>query len=606
MENNSLTSAQRELIGAEDIISNVLETHVNLYCFSENDVVYETIDGDYIRATYEIKDGKINLENIETLIVDENSLKEESHSILSSMVDSLLEGNEEKAKSHFDSYMASPIISKVFEEAVKVTSSSGSGKTSRRLHKKRSRSAVMKGVRQRKKTEMWKKTHPGLVRQIKALAGRMSKKLGKLKTAVGHKVRRVFTRFNLGKQRMTEWVDLCHNVLEYVDLHNYGPVLHETQVFYDEEGNTTAVSIPTDQKRNESKWSQSAWKALNGTIKALRTEAKDLTDDDEFCKALAELKRNNAMSDNDALEETLEGIVTKWPSVLYLTQDELAQKISGALETVGATNFDDHTCNFMSEGVLRVAHNAYSERVERIEKLSGSEIEESDDSYLDFQETIKEFYPTLDEDIENNLRVFEAVYQAVGDVYRQAEDSRDDALKEGALSHLEVLASVLNQDTRPDLDIVESASEWLYLLIEANLDHVDFYSAVHVSGDAGGGNMMKSDSDHPVVDASAEKAYAPARDFAGSDKNRWEIPNGEKGTSLGDVKVTSEKNPYIFWDDAKTKRTVSDKGAEELGDMESSMGNPSYSQAEKAGDVAVWPPKKNPFLLDNLKPSTPN
>ena len=146
MENSSLTSAQRELIGAEDIISNVLETHVNLYCFSENDVVYETIDGDYIRATYEIKDGKINLENIETLMVDENSLKEESQSILSNMVDSLLEGNEEKAKSHFDSYMTSPIISKVFEEAVKVTSAAGTGKTSKRLHKKRSRSAVMKGV----------------------------------------------------------------------------------------------------------------------------------------------------------------------------------------------------------------------------------------------------------------------------------------------------------------------------------------------------------------------------------------------------------------------------------------------------------------------------
>ena len=606
MENNSLTFAQSELISAEDILSNVLETSVDLHCFTENDVIYETIDGDYVRATYEIKDGKINLENIETIVVDEDSIKKESHSVLSDMVDSLLDGNEEKAKSNFDSYITSAAISKVFSEVVgktTMTLTKGTGKTSKRLHRKRPRGAVAAGVRRRKKTELWKKTHPGLVRQIKALAGRMSKKLGKLRTAMGHKVRRVFTRFNLGKKKMTEWVDLCHNVLEYVDLHNYGPVLSETQVSYDEDGNITSVSIPTEHQRNESKWAQSGWKALNGTIKDLRTEAKDLNDDEEFCKALADLKRSNALSDNDALEETLEGIVTKWPSVLYLTQEELAQRISASLETVGATNFDDHTCNFMSEGILRSAHNAYSDRVERIEKLSGYETEASDDSYVDFQETIEKFYPTLDLDIENNLRVFEAVYQAVGDIYRQAEDSRNDALKEEALSYLEPLAGALNQDIRADLDIVESASEWLYLLIEANLDNVDFYPSVHVSGDASG-NMMKSDSDHPAVNASAEKAYSPARDFSGSDKNRWEISNEEKGKSLGDVKGTTEKNPYIFWDDSKTKRNVNDKGTEGLGDMGGTMGNPSYSQAEKAGDVASWPPKKNPFLLDNLKPST--
>ena len=85
MESNSLTSAQRELVAAEDVLSNVLETSVSLYCFSESDVIYETIDGDYIRAQYEIEDGKINLENLENLVVDEDSLKKESQSILSAV-----------------------------------------------------------------------------------------------------------------------------------------------------------------------------------------------------------------------------------------------------------------------------------------------------------------------------------------------------------------------------------------------------------------------------------------------------------------------------------------------------------------------------------------
>ena len=42
---------------------------------------------------------------------------------------------------------------------------------------------------------------------------------------------------------------------------------------------------------------------IEETYEAL--EAIDVGDDDEFCKALAELKRNNAMSDNDALEDTI-------------------------------------------------------------------------------------------------------------------------------------------------------------------------------------------------------------------------------------------------------------------------------------------------------------
>ena len=301
MESNSLTTAQRELVAAEDVLSNVLETSVSLYCFSENDVIYETINGDYVRAQYEIEDGKVNLENLENIVVDEDSLKKESQSILSAMVDSLLEGNEEKAKSHFDSYMGSPTISRVFEEAqASMTVGKGTGKRGPLAGKKRNRLAVLKGAITRKATELWKKSHQGLAKQIKRLSTRMSKKLGHLRTGKGGHQRRVYTRYNLKKKKMVEWVDLCHNVLEYVDFHNYGPVLHETQVSYNDDGNLTAVSIPTTHKRNESKWAQSSWKALNGTMKALRTEAKDLNDDEDFCKALAELKRSNAMSDNDA------------------------------------------------------------------------------------------------------------------------------------------------------------------------------------------------------------------------------------------------------------------------------------------------------------------
>ena len=59
---------------------------------------------------------------------------------------------------------------------------------------------------------------------------------------------------------------------------------------------------------------------------------KTVAEDIDFCKAVAELKRHNALSDNDSLVEAIESIVGRWPNVLFLTRQELATSIKEALE----------------------------------------------------------------------------------------------------------------------------------------------------------------------------------------------------------------------------------------------------------------------------------
>src|SRR5581483_9487505 len=100
--------------------------------------------------------------------------------------------------------------------------------------------------------------------------------------------------------------------------------------------------------------------------KVLREAAKQLSGNQLFCQSVADIKRYNNITDNEALEESIGNLVTKFPEILYLTQEELAKLVGESLDNLGVTNFDDQICNFMSEGILRVAHDAYKDRVSKI------------------------------------------------------------------------------------------------------------------------------------------------------------------------------------------------------------------------------------------------
>ena len=128
--------------------------------------------------------------------------------------------------------------------------------------------------------------------------------------------------------------------------------------------------MPTLQKRNEAKVLSFDWKTLDTKVKVLRNAMKKLAENQNFIKAMVDLKRYNNISDNESLHETLEAIVTAWPDVLYVTEEELASQIATALETANVSNYDDNTCQFMAEAILRTAHHAYTDRVRKIASLA--------------------------------------------------------------------------------------------------------------------------------------------------------------------------------------------------------------------------------------------
>ena len=303
LQEGSLSKAEEELIAAEDVLSKTLGVDVELFCFSENDVTYQTPDGTFIHAVYKLENDQVILENIEELVIEEESAKKQTRNMVSNMVDAILENNDAKASAVFDEYFNCPTVKReLVNEGFKVTVSKPTGSFSKLRHKKQSRTLVAKRTRERLKT-------------LKKLSPSKKKELGRKRDVAGRKIGgssnprwRTYAR---KVKNMSEWAVMCENVVDYIDYKEFGPVFKNSAVRTDDRGNVTDVAIPTMTKRNEGKILSFNWKTLDHEVKVLRSGAKKITEDQVFARAMADLKRYNNISDNSSLEETLEAIAER-------------------------------------------------------------------------------------------------------------------------------------------------------------------------------------------------------------------------------------------------------------------------------------------------------
>jgi hypothetical protein len=471
IEEQSLANTQNELIEAQEVLAEALGLEdLKLFTFSESDVTYETPDGTFIHATYVIKDDKVILENIEQLVIDEESEKNGTRQIISNMIDSIIDGDEIKATNQFEQYIDAPNTKRSLSEAVfSVTASKPTGKRSKLYHRKRNKAAVRKGVISRLRT--LKSLSPSKKASLKRERNRTAKKLG----SRGSSTRaRVYVR--KVKSSLKEWTNLCENVLGYLNFREFGPVINESFFKHDKTGDLTGIAFPTLQKRNEGKVLSLNYDVLDTEVKLVRGKMKNLKEDQNFVKAMAELKRYNNISDNNGLETTLEAIAKFWPDVLYVTEGELAAHISAALESANVKNYDDQICAFMAEAILRTAHNAYTDRVKKIGVLAGSEkdltseCKECEDAYNDFKTVAEQFYARVDESEDRELQVFADLYKALRKVHELAVEADDAEIANEAAELITQCASILNGEEPADFELAETVAEYLASIIEANVE----------------------------------------------------------------------------------------------------------------------------------------
>lgn len=621
IEEGALSKAEEELIKAEDVVGNALGVGIQLHCFSESAVVYETCDNSYIHATYDINDRNLTLENIEELVIDEESARKQTRAVLSDMVDNILNKNNAKANSLFDEFMSMPTNRRAFMEGYETLDEGSVNEVEIKQLWARKKSDPKKGPLARKKQapgvarERARKRSISVKRKTKGQKDLIKLKKDREEARHGgewevHARTSDFAKPKKNKmnkpdqKKLKDWSVVAENVCEYIHLKEFGPILENSEFKRDDRGNIVAIRIPTDKLRNEGKILQFNWKTLNHEVKVLRSKVKTEAQSQNFAYAMSDLRKANAMSDIEKTEEVIESVVSQWPNLLYFTPNELSKSIAEALDLAGEINWDDEVCSFLAEGIHRKATEAYEERVNRILRIAGVQLKDKpDDLYEVFSDVVSEFYPQLDETNKVEMQVFVDLYNTLVEVHKSAGLEGNELLKAEAVNFLRDLQSVIYEESEPTLELAGDVSTWLYDLIETNLETKAW--------DVSNSTYTTKVGEHPAMAEKAKKDYDPANDFSGDfgdpapvSDGAWKLGKGKadaeemRNRSWGNIGTDKEvwpslDNPYVPGD---PKRVWKMKEPSAVNDGES-----DWSRWQ-GGDT--WPALQNPNVPKAETPKT--
>jgi len=601
LEENSLTRAENELVQAEDVLGKALGIDVELHCFNESEATYKTADDNYIHAIYKIENDHVLFENMQELVIDEESSKKSARQAISEMVDAIIDSKEAVADEKFDEYFSMPNVRKELNEGkrliFKLSKPKGRSPLKNKVQTSKTIAARKLGMKKarRLRTGSQKKARALLLAKAHKALGKQSKGSRK----------RVYIRTAAA---MKEWSNLCENVYGYIEFKNFGHVVRESTIVPDSNGNIIGIAIPTMRKRNEGKILSLGYKTPDTELKILRGTAKKINEDQSFVRAIAELKRYNNVSDNSALEETLENVVSKWPSVLCLTQGELTSTVAEALEIANVRNYDDSTCQFIAEAILRTAHSAYTDRVRKIGNMAGSrtditaECKTCKDSYAEFQKVASGFFSKLDENDNIDMKVFSDLYRALHQIHKNAAGANDEVTKVETASLMSDCESVLNRASQPSLELAEAISDYISDIIEGNLDNSGEWSDSEVHTSVGG--------EHPRTSWNAKQTDAVPSKFNGNDEygvNRAPVSDGkdfggeeemmhQAFSNIGGEDVwPSLSNPYIpspleftMKGEKGADKDNDDLGTNQSDDTWPNLSNPMHPKRETAKMTESW------------------
>lgn len=435
IENKFLQTAEKELNEATETIANALgKDNIELFGITENEATFTTDQGTLIHATYLIDNNALLLENIEELIVDETTQINEGKRIIDKMVDSILDENNDIASQHFSNYFNLPFIRVNLQEGV-ITEAAKKGKMPPQLL------AHFKKLASKKK----KKSADGKNTKRDHLFG---KHKNKKKMELAKKA---------SSKLMKEWNAVAKNVLDYVDFRNFGtPSL--TEVIKDNVGNPVRLSIPRSHIQNEAKMLSFNWKTLNTNVMHQRDLMKMLSHNVHWGLACKDMKKCNAMSDASKLQETIENVVAAFPNLVYLTENELAKLISDTLIKENAKNFDDETCLFLAEGLLRTCHENFKDKVSQIFKLA--DMFESNE-YDSFKNASSVMVEKLDEVARTERMAFEDTYKALNSLAGLAEHFGDASIKHEIAGYMGDIENALTGKKTFDINVLEEAAVML-------------------------------------------------------------------------------------------------------------------------------------------------
>jgi len=581
IKTESLSNVRSELEGAADLLARTLELEgLSLVSYGQQEALFESTDGTHVHANYEVKNGFVQFDQVEQLVINEESEVVASKEVISRMIDSLIESEEGKADELFAEWMGLPRTKRIFTEMKKLRVVP--------VRKKVGGKTKIVGYR-KARWNVTPRSHESASKTAKRVRG---KKVAQRKLPEGLR-KFLAQRRERVKKTIGEWHVIAENVLGYMDIAENGPAVDQCQVLR-HEGEVVGVRVPTAKLRNEARVLKFNWKTLNTDVVVKRNASKKISENQEFTKEIAELKRFNALSDSQAVDESIEKISTKHPEVIYLTEAELAGQIKRCLESVNATNYDDETCRFLAEGILRTAHENLVDRVSKVVKLAGAKInEQAADKYAEFKNVAESFYKRLDEGTMLEMQAFVDVYEALRQIHEMAVEEKNEIVAKETAEHLDGLLPIVRSESEMSLDVLADAAEWLYDVVEATVPE-EWKTAEPVVSDNGEhpevvkkGKQTKYDSEKPGQTPAAQHT-SDGKEYAGAAAKELE---GEGWGNIGGDGVYPEMdNPYLL------------KGGEYKIAGEKDVDSDS-DQLAHWGDNDTWPNLQNPYSKASVTPT---
>lgn len=454
IENSSLTAVERELCEAAEFVGRVCgDDNVQFYCMNEDVATYVDSDGNLIQANFSVENEKLILENIQQLVVEQENLNKSRKAIIEALVDSILEDNNNAADAKFSEYFATPVVKAGLREGV--ISEAKKHDEKKKKKKKKSKKGLPEGLR--KYLEKHGK-------------GKKEKRDEKKATVDFKRLKKVAHK--AGDHKLKEWGVIAKNILEFVDFRTDGDLYQNVRTQKDTKGNVTGIAIPRRHVRNEGKVLMLQYKdmanILDGRYKVL---AETFNQQSNWVKAVNDMKRFNALSDNSQLQNCFENVVSAWPNLIYLRREELAHKINEALTMSSASNYDDETCAFLADGVIRTAHKTYTDRVNKIFNAAGRQADLDDfDAFVAVSEAV---FAKADETARSERQVFKDLYRSLSEVYKLSNRMGDDATSSEVASLIYECEQVLSNAAKPSMLVAED----LALYLEAATQALDFDGA---------------------------------------------------------------------------------------------------------------------------------
>jgi len=522
--------------------------------------------------------GHVQFDNIEQVVLNEETENNKARELISKMIDSLVESDENTAGEMLGEWFAMPRSKRILSEA----------EVKRRVLKRKTVHGEVKYVGAelgKQNTRRRGKKQPSWLVAKRAKAKRMNN----MKRSPAEKKRLKALRSKV--KLMKEWNVLAENVLNFVDYSQNGPDLDSCRILR-KEGDVVGVKVPTMRLRNEAKILRFDWKTMNTDVVLKRSGAKNLAENSQFVKEISELKKLNALSDR-GFEEAVEKTSTNFPSVIYLTESELSKVVKNALESAGAGNFDDDTCAFLSEALLRTVHENFVDTVAKVVRIAGSEINENAaDKYAAFKTVAEELYAKLDEQATLELQAFVDVYEALRQIHEAAKEESNGDVASLAGSHLDGLLPIVMGKVEPDFNVLGEAAEWLYDIVEAS-DPQSWEVREPV---------VKADGEHPDLAKNGKHSQSPA-DMEGETPEVHHTSDGKEVDGAAAKELANDgwsniggegiypslDNPYV--PKSEVPKIVGEKDVDSDSD-----------QLAHWGDNETWPNLQNPYSKASVTP----